>query len=567
MTVRNTGSAKTYKAATFLFRDDSTTSQTCKPPARLHNINYHRPLLLKDSATQTSFLAWFDSIAKDRQMPWRKAWLSPTSPSNDEEDFNVALAKRAYEVWVSEIMLQQTRVSVVIPYFNNWIEKWPTVEDLAAAQQNEVLAAWKGLGYYSRATRLHEAAQQIVRDMEGVLPGAPEDLLKIKGIGRYTAGAISSIAFGKAAPLLDGNVSRVLCRQLGIHGRVKDKKVEDVLWDVADLLVRTVCKHDEALPTSDIPGRWNQGLMELGSTICTPKPRCDECPLQATCHVYAEGLSITLQDRPTAREEELIDIEDLCHLCEPLELEEVEDAAEEAFEEQKPSGISGSQSRKRSGTSSALPSRPSKLPKSEQGRQRSLRDFAAFASLPKSEKTSLRPKASREAEQRHAQVVGYCSSFPRREPKKTVPEEQCIVCIIKRKTANGLHFLVEQRPSKGLLASLWQFPTHTIQSKLELTGGARRQMSLEFLQSLFAGVSGDKLQFSGEKGLVTHIFSHLKLQMHIHVFNITCEQEIAEALTSEIQSARMWLDEEGVDNATLSTGMKRCWEKVRAGYH
>jgi A/G-specific adenine glycosylase len=209
-------------------------------------------------------------------MPWRKDCLSPIKFAGSEAEFRAALAKRAYEVWVSEIMLQQTRVSVVIPYFDKWITKWPTVEALAAASHDDVLAAWKGLGYYSRATRLHEAAQQIVNDMNGELPADVESLLKIKGIGRYTAGAISSIAFGKAVPLLDGNVARVLCRQMGLYARAKDKKIEDVLWKAADILVKHAAQSEIDATTSDIPGRWNQGLMELGSTICTPKPKCGQ---------------------------------------------------------------------------------------------------------------------------------------------------------------------------------------------------------------------------------------------------------------------------------------------------
>ena len=238
------------------------------------------------------------------------------------------------------LVLQQTRVSVVVPYFNNWISKWPTIQDLAAAEHDEVLAAWKGLGYYSRATRLHQAAKLILEDktLNGSIPEAPEELQKIPGIGSYTAGAISSIAFGRAAPLLDGNVSRVLCRQLGLYADVKKKKVADYLWRAADLLVKNAAG-ESFEKSSSIPGSWNQALMELGSTVCTPLPKCESCPIQATCKAYAEGEAAASQ---VTKHRLGTDIEDQCTICEPFEDWVVEEFAENEPHEKETSVVTNS---------------------------------------------------------------------------------------------------------------------------------------------------------------------------------------------------------------------------------
>jgi len=529
---------------------------TCVPPKRIHTPNYHRSRLLVDETARKSFLSWFDLICKDRQMPWRKDWLSPSDFDGSVTEFRAALAKRAYEVWVSEIMLQQTRVSVVIPYFNNWIGRWPTIQDLAAANQEDVLATWKGLGYYSRATRLLEAAQQIVSDMEGRLPPDVDGLLKIKGIGRYTAGAVSSIAFGRAVPLLDGNVARVLSRQIGLHGRVKDRKVEDLLWETAAALVEQAAGHGNEIGTSDVPGRWNQGLMELGSTICTPKPKCAQCPIQSTCRAHAEG-SLLPSATDTTTSLPAMDIEDFCGLCEPIELEEIEEAAEEVVAEQSADAKGNPRGRKRAGTNSTLPSRTAKAVKAGAGKQRSLRDFASFASHSSQEAApALREMEARTT--RLAQAIGYCSTFPKREPKKSVPEEHCIVCIVRRETTPNVQFLIEQRPPRGLLASMWQFPTYTFGKKEGARISDRKAISLEFVRGLIDGHEAEVF-VQGEKGMVTHAFSHLKLHMYIHVFKLVCSEEIALTLASKAQPKRLWFDQKDVDDATLGTGMKRCW--------
>jgi A/G-specific adenine glycosylase len=190
-----------------------------------------------------------------------------------------------YAIWVSEIMLQQTRVQTVIPYWQKWMAKFPTVGALAAAPLDDVLAAWAGLGYYSRARNLWSGARAVV-EQGGALPARASELRSVPGIGPYTAGAIASIAFGERAPLVDGNVARVLARVYAIGEDVKSTAGQRALWARAGELMA-------ALPASAAPGDLNQGLMELGATVCAPaNPRCLACPLVQLCATRGDELPV-----------------------------------------------------------------------------------------------------------------------------------------------------------------------------------------------------------------------------------------------------------------------------------
>ncbi|HUB27714.1 MAG TPA: A/G-specific adenine glycosylase, partial [Tepidisphaeraceae bacterium] len=203
-----------------------------------------------------ALLRWYDRHRRD--LPWRAA------PPN------------SYHVLVSEFMLQQTQVATVIPYFARFTQEFPTLVDLASATEQQVLRLWQGLGYYSRARNLHAAAKAIVADHKSQIPSDVQTLLSLPGIGRYTAGAIASIAFGKQAPLLDGNVARVLCRLYAIEDDPRHPKTTRRLWQLAESLV-----------AADRPGDFNVAMMELGATVCTPRnPACDRCPLQSSCVAY-----------------------------------------------------------------------------------------------------------------------------------------------------------------------------------------------------------------------------------------------------------------------------------------
>jgi A/G-specific adenine glycosylase len=193
-----------------------------------------------------------------------------------------------YAVWVSEIMLQQTRVEAVIPYFEKWMQLFPTIDDLANASEQDVLNAWEGLGYYSRARNLHKAAKIVADQYEGKLPRDPHTLRQLPGIGRYTVGAIASIAFGLDEPTLDGNLRRVFARLFDVGVPADSPAGEKILWELAE----------EHLPKGQA-GDYNQALMDLGATICIPKnPRCLICPLMEICVSRANG---TQEQRPVLK--------------------------------------------------------------------------------------------------------------------------------------------------------------------------------------------------------------------------------------------------------------------------
>ena len=211
---------------------------------------------------RTLLLEHYDAHRRD--LPWRES-------------------REPYRVWVSEIMLQQTRVETAIPYYRRWMERFPTVEALADGDEETVLKAWEGLGYYSRARNLRRSALIVRERLGGVLPQDSRSLKKLPGIGEYSAGAIASIAYGEVVPAVDGNVRRVLSRLFD-------------LADPTDVSLRTLAGE---LVDPDRPGDWNQALMELGATICTPRaPRCEACPLTGDCRALAEG---TQELRPTSK--------------------------------------------------------------------------------------------------------------------------------------------------------------------------------------------------------------------------------------------------------------------------
>lgn len=193
-----------------------------------------------------------------------------------------------YAIWISEIMLQQTQVGTVIPYYTRFMTAFPTVRALAAADQGQVLKLWEGLGYYSRARNLHRAAQIIVQEFDGVFPEALPDMRRLPGIGPYTAGAVASLAFGQDAALLDGNVIRILTRLFDIGDDVGQHAIRQRLWQLAENI----------LP----PGRaaaWNEGLMELGRLVCTPRqPDCAACPVNQFCEARKQG---TVEQRPVKK--------------------------------------------------------------------------------------------------------------------------------------------------------------------------------------------------------------------------------------------------------------------------
>jgi len=222
------------------------------------------------SQFRKQLLGWFRQFQRD--LPWRRT-------------------KNPYRIWLSEIMLQQTRVAAVIPYYERFLERFPDVRALAEAPQEEVLRLWSGLGYYSRGRNLQRAAQQIVAKHDGIFPRSETEVLALPGIGRYTAAAILSIAFGAKHAVLDGNVARVLARLDAVQGDLRDATRWQKLQKSADDLLD---------PKS--PSDWNQGLMELGAVICTPRsPQCLLCPVSKFCRARQLGLAESLPEKRKTR--------------------------------------------------------------------------------------------------------------------------------------------------------------------------------------------------------------------------------------------------------------------------
>ncbi|ASK61053.1 A/G-specific adenine glycosylase [Virgibacillus phasianinus] len=224
---------------------------------------------------QNDLISWYQDNKRD--LPWRK----------DQDP---------YKVWVSEIMLQQTKVDTVIPYFNQFIKKFPSVQDLAKAEEQDVLKSWEGLGYYSRARNLQNAIREVMASYEGTIPANSADLGALKGVGPYTKGAILSIAYNQPEPAVDGNVMRVLSRILKIDEDIAKPRTKKLFEEI----VR------ELISRAD-PSSFNQGMMELGAIVCTPKnPMCMLCPVQRHCHAFAEGIENELPVKSKGKKQKTV---------------------------------------------------------------------------------------------------------------------------------------------------------------------------------------------------------------------------------------------------------------------
>ncbi|HTA75697.1 MAG TPA: A/G-specific adenine glycosylase [bacterium] len=218
---------------------------------------------------QKHLLDWYDQYKRD--LPWRRT-------------------KDSYAIFVSEMMLQQTQVKTVIPYYGRFLDELPDWQSLAKAKEEKILKLWEGLGYYRRARNLQAAAQKIIAEFNGKLPQTREEIIKLPGVGQYSAGAVLSIAFQKPEPLVDGNVIRVFSRLFVLRGNLKTGENHEKVWDIARSLIST-----------KRPGDFNQALMELGATVCfTDNPQCLLCPLFQFCEAAQRGIQADLPEMPKA---------------------------------------------------------------------------------------------------------------------------------------------------------------------------------------------------------------------------------------------------------------------------
>ncbi|NXC02704.1 MUTYH glycosylase, partial [Orthonyx spaldingii] len=394
-------------------------------------------------ALRGNLLAWYDQCKRD--LPWRA--LAATESDAD---------RRGYAVWVSEIMLQQTQVATVIDYYNRWMQKWPTLQALAQASLEEVNELWAGLGYYSRGKRLQEAARKVVSELAGRMPRTAEDLEKLlPGVGRYTAGAIASIAYGQATGVVDGNVIRVLCRLRCIGADSSSPAVIDCLWDMANALV-----------DRSRPGDFNQALMELGATVCVPKaPLCGECPVKQHCRARRRKL---FGKPPTVPDVEDCGVGD-CPLCPP---------ATELWD------------------------------------------------------SSLG-----------------VTNFPRKAAKKPPRVMRTATCVLERRGCHGApEFLIVQRPSSGLLAGLWEFPSLPLAQGLQ-EERAREELADQLQAWMGRPVAAKGLRFMGE---VIHIFSHIH-QTYV-VYSLPLDGDVV--LDPALSPSR-WVTEDEFRASAVSTAMKK----------
>ena len=225
----------------------------------LENFRFMNPKSSENQAFSAQIISWYR--ANPRELPWRGT-IDP------------------YKIWLSEIILQQTRVAQGLPYYYAFSETYPTVKDLALAPESEVLRLWQGLGYYSRARNLHACAKYIWHELDGVFPNTYSELLKLKGVGNYTAAAISSFAYGEVQAVVDGNVFRVLARYFGIETDIASGKAKKEFEALANLLI-----------PHHLPGEYNQAMMDFGARQCVPKnPDCTPCPLKETCFAFQKNL-------------------------------------------------------------------------------------------------------------------------------------------------------------------------------------------------------------------------------------------------------------------------------------
>ncbi|NXJ64053.1 MUTYH glycosylase, partial [Rostratula benghalensis] len=419
-------------------------------------------------ALRGHLLAWYDRCKRD--LPWRT--LAATEPDAD---------RRAYAVWVSEIMLQQTQVATVIDYYNRWMQKWPTLQALAQASLEEVNELWAGLGYYSRGKRLQEAAKKVVSELAGQMPRTAEDLQKLlPGVGRYTAGAIASISYGQATGVVDGNVIRVLCRLRCIGADSSSPAVIDQLWDMANALV-----------DRSRPGDFNQALMELGATVCVPKaPLCGECPVKQHCRARCRKL-----------------------FGKPAPVPDVEDCGKQ----------------------------PGEISVVALGLGLVVTVTFVFAGVGG---CPLCPPPTEPWDS----SLGV-TNFPRKAAKKQPRVERTATCVLERRGCHGaLEYLMVQRPSSGLLAGLWEFPSLLLAQDLQEE--KQREVLADHLRAWTGWpVVAGGLRFIGE---VVHIFSHIHQTYVVYSLHLDGDVTLDPTL-----SPSRWVTEEEFHASAVSTAMKK----------
>ncbi|KAI8056780.1 DNA glycosylase [Syncephalis plumigaleata] len=456
-----------------------------------HSELLHEFSIEEQKVIQQELLQWYRRVA--RTLPWRIPPTTEISSMKDQEQQQ--LGQRAYEVWVSEIMLQQTQVKTVVEYYKRWMSCWPSVQTLANADIEEVNKIWAGLGYYSRARRLHEAARMLVQLYDGILPTDVSILeQKVPGIGRYTAGAIASIAYNQPVPIVDGNVQRVISRLRSIAGDMKQSITVELFWQLAGVLVAN-CKH---------PGDFNQALMELGATICTPvNPDCNACPLRTRCRAYAEVVAYKqVENDHTTMDQDIIkhhkyDNDTDCSVCATSPYVntkvDVESIPHVAFY-------------------------PCKGVK----------------------------KAQREE---------VCTVYIIERNKHDVDE-------IESKSNTISEYLLVRRPNHGLLAGLWEFPTWELghpdeQKKASIPDEALIDWLKRYITSY--ELDDQSMWTCTSLGSVTHLFTHIRKTYHVEWLQLH-DNRMAAAVAGPTDQAYRWIPQSNLLDEAIPTALKKAYK-------
>eukprot|EP00752_Nemacystus_decipiens_P009795 g8744.t2 len=451
----------------------------------------------------------------------------------------------AYGTWVSEVMLQQTRVETVVDYYVKWMARFPTPKALAEADLDQVNTVWAGLGYYRRAKMLHLGAQKVLTDYGGSLPGTARELKDLPGIGPYTAGAVASIAFGECEPLVDGNVIRVLSRLKAIASDPKNAGLNKLCWDLAGSIV-----------DPQRPGDFNQALMELGATVCTAKsPDCSACPVKASC---------------------------LAHKLTAAAAEDSDGAKIPPPKQSSSKDGRTSERAKDLSTRVAVPSSSSTTTASA-----SSEEAPAASSNAPHQDTKCGCPVCEVGDDGMATVPEAVTDFPRKAAKTLVKEQVLSVSVVERDdpAEGSLQILLVKRPDTGLLAGQWECPCVVLRDGAESAGaeddavGGRAKKKVAVQSSEASSVpakerveAADSLLFSDlglSKALVrsragvgsaTHVFSHLRHTMQVERVTLADAvpdvDDLGSAGKSSFREIR-WVDASDMGGCGITTGMKK----------
>ncbi|KAL4166960.1 hypothetical protein KRP22_012447 [Phytophthora ramorum] len=426
-----------------------------------------------------------------------------TVAATDDGDTVKPRKVESYETWVSEIMLQQTRVDTVVEYFLRWINKFPTVAALAEANEEDVNALWAGLGYYRRARMLHAGAKYVVENYGGELPSSVDKLLKIPGIGPYTAGAIASIAFGHREPLVDGNVIRVMARVRAVGADPKNKQLINFSWKSAKELVGEC----------DRPGAFNQALMELGATVCTVQnPQCSDCPVKSVCLAYEEAKKLKPKPESPVSPQLPAESSSPCSICDYTRVAEWDDSQPEV----------------------------TKYPlKAKKNESRNEVICVAVVSSPSTEKAVASTRRKRKA-----------SMSAESDKLDASPSDW--------------KFLMSKRPEGGLLAGQWEFFHTKMDDGDKIPPFSKRKTFMDTRLMDLLGKSAltrsDALTPErSDLGELAHIFSHVKHHMGIEHVHFKSQPELLSAAESD---ELRWMTVAEMQQLGITTGVKKILQLV-----